>query len=91
MPGLLLFLGLSMFYRLAPNCKVETQMVWPAALIATIVLQVVQELFVVYLSHFPITDLYGAFAGIAALMLWVYTCGIVVIWGACLCATDRSC
>jgi YihY family inner membrane protein len=62
--------------------------VWAAALFATILLQAVDGLFVIYLKRFAtLNAVYGVFGGIMALLLWIYLCGCVFIFGACLCAS----
>ena len=86
-PVLVMFLGLSVFYRLAPRRPTRFAEVWGAALFATGLLQAAETLFVVYLEHFStLNAVYGAFGGIMALLLWIYTSGWILIFGACLCA-----
>jgi Ca2+-transporting ATPase len=86
-PLVVVFFGLSLFYRLAPRRPTRFAEVWAAALCATILLRVVESLFVIYLKDFAtLNALYGAFGGIMALLLWIYLSGCVFIFGACLCA-----
>ncbi|MDD5272847.1 MAG: YihY/virulence factor BrkB family protein [Methylovulum sp.] len=90
-PSLVVFIGLSLFYKLAPNRPTLFGEVWPAALCVTVLLQVAQSLFVVYLESFSTFNVvYGAFGGIMALLLWIYLSGCIVIFGACLCAAQAS-
>jgi YihY family inner membrane protein len=90
-PSLAVFLGLSLFYRLAPRRRTRFAEVWVAALCATILLRVGEKLFLVYLTHFAtLNAVYGAFGGIMALLLWIYLSGCVFIFGACLCAGRAS-
>jgi len=87
-PSLLVFVGLSLFYRLAPRRPTRFAEVWVAALCATILLRAGEKLFVIYLQHFAtLNAVYGAFGGIMALLLWIYLSGCVLIFGACLCAS----
>ncbi len=93
-----LFYGFVLFYKLAPRraTGVTFKGVWLPALLVTLLLQIAQQLFVVYSTR--ITDfnaVYGAFGGVIALMLWTYLCGMIVVFGGCLCAAryhpdDRS-
>lgn len=86
-PLLVLFLGLSLFYRLAPRRPTHFSEVWVGALSATALLLVAESLFVIYLKHFAtLNAVYGAFGGIMALLLWIYLSGCIFIFGACLCA-----
>jgi Ca2+-transporting ATPase len=81
------FLGLCLFYRLAPRRSTRFAEVWTAALCATILLRASDSLFVIYLKDFAtLNALYGAFGGIMALLLWTYCSGCILIFGACLCA-----
>ena len=85
-PSLVVFLGLSLFYRLAPRRPTRFAEVWVAALAATVLLRVGESLFVIYLRDFAtLNAVYGAFGGIMALLLWIYVSGCVFIFGACLC------
>ncbi|MFZ2630086.1 MAG: YihY/virulence factor BrkB family protein [Desulfosalsimonadaceae bacterium] len=86
-PLLVLFFSLSLFYRLAPRRPTRFAEVWIAALCATLLLKAVESLFVFYLENFAtLNAVYGAFGGIMALLLWIYLCGCIFIFGACLCA-----
>jgi Ca2+-transporting ATPase len=86
-PLLVLFFSLSLFYRIAPRRVTRFSEVWAAALCATLLLKAVESLFVLYLQHFAtLNAVYGAFGGIMALLLWIYLCGCIFIFGACLCA-----
>ena len=88
-PLLVLFLGLSLFYRLAPRRPTRFAEVWAAALCATVLLRVAESLFVIYIKNFAtLNAVYGAFGGIMALLLWIYFSGCILIFGACLCAAQ---
>jgi Ca2+-transporting ATPase len=65
--------------------------VWAAALLATVLLQAAESLFMIYLKNFAtLNAVYGAFGGIVALLLWVYISGCIFIFGACLCAAQAE-
>lgn len=90
-PLLMVFSGLSLFYRLAPSRPTRFSEVWAAALCATVLLLVAQALFVVYLKNFAtLNAVYGAFGGIMALLLWIYLSASIFIFGACLCAAQAE-
>jgi Ca2+-transporting ATPase len=87
-PLLVVFLGLTLFYRFAPRRPTRFAEVWTGALAATLLLRAGEALFVIYLKDFAtLNALYGAFGGIMALLLWIYVSGCVFIFGACLCAS----
>jgi Ca2+-transporting ATPase len=86
-PWLALFLGLALFYMLAPRRRSTFREIWPAALFATLLLYVAQTIFVFYLKHsHSLNAFYGGFGGVIALMLWIYVSGAIFIFCACLCA-----
>jgi YihY family inner membrane protein len=86
-PLVVVFFGLSLFYRLAPRRPTRFAEVWAAALCATILLRAGESLFVIYLKDFAtLNAVYGTFGGFMALLLWIYFSGCVFVFGACLCA-----
>jgi Ca2+-transporting ATPase len=90
-PLLLAFFGLSLFYRFAPFRSTRFSEVWVAALFSTILLQASESLFEIYLRNFTtLNAVYGTFGGIMALLLWIYLCGCIFIFGACLCAAKAE-
>jgi len=90
-PLLMVFSGLSLFYRLAPSRPTHFSEVWAAALCATVLLLVAESLFVFYLKNFAtLNAVYGAFGGIMALLLWIYLSASIFIFGACLCAAQAE-
>jgi YihY family inner membrane protein len=90
-PLLVVFFGLSLFFRLAPRRPTQFAEVWGAALCVTALLQAAESLFVIYLKNFAtLNALYGAFGGVMALLLWIYLSGCIFIFGACLCAAQAE-
>ena len=90
-PLLMVFFGLSLFYRLAPSRPTRFSEVWAAALGATVLLLLAESLFVYYLRNFAtLNAVYGAFGGIMALLLWIYLSARIFIFGACLCAVQAE-
>jgi YihY family inner membrane protein len=87
LPSALLFYGLSMFYMLAPRRRTTFREMWVGALAATLLLQALQALFILYarnIAHFG--AVYGAFGSVIAVLIWVYLSGSVIILGGCFCA-----
>lgn len=90
-PLLVLFLSLTSFYKLAPRRTTRLAEVWVAAACATVLLQLTEILFVVYLEHYAtLNAVYGVFGGVMALLLWLYLSGCGFIFGACLCAAQAE-
>ncbi|MHB2026638.1 MAG: YihY/virulence factor BrkB family protein [Elusimicrobiota bacterium] len=90
-PLLVVFLDLSLFYRLAPHRSVLFSQVWAAALCATVLLRAADSLFVIYLKNFAtLTAVYGALGGGMAFLLWIYLSGCIFIFGACVCAAQAT-
>lgn len=90
-PSLTAFLGLTLFYKLAPRKPTRVADVWGAALCATALLRAAEGLFGIYLKSFAtLNAVYGAFGGVIALLLWIYLSGCVIIFGACLCAARSA-
>ncbi len=88
---LVLFVSLGMFYKLAPRRPTRFAEVWGAALMATLLLQAAEILFVNYLKDFStLNAIYGAFGGIMALLLWIFLSGCIFIFGACLSAVQAE-
>lgn len=90
-PLTLIFLGLSLFYMFAPGRPTRFAEVWIAALLTTFLLIVSESLFAIYLRDFATLNVvYGTFGGIMALLLWIYLCGCIYIFGTCLCAVQAE-
>jgi YihY family inner membrane protein len=90
-PLIVVFLGLSLFYQLAPRRRTHFAEIWPAALGATVILKAAESLFIVYVKNFAgLNAGYGAFGGIMALLLWIYYSGYIFIFGACFCAAQAQ-
>jgi YihY family inner membrane protein len=84
----ILFYGLTMLYKFAPRRPVRFKCVWLAALLGTFFLQFGTNLFSRYLTTVTnFNALYGAFATIMGLLLWIYYTGVVLFLGGCLSAT----
>jgi len=87
------FYGFLFFYRFAPrsSAKALFSHVWLPALLVSILLQAAQRLFIVYANDFgKFNVIYGTLGVVIALMLWIYLSGVIMIFGACLCAASKS-
>jgi Ca2+-transporting ATPase len=91
LPSAVLFYGLSMFYKLAPRRRTTFAEVWVAALTVSLLLRLLQYLFILYaknVAHF--NAVYGAFGSVIAVLMWVYLSGSVIILGGCFCAAQAE-
>lgn len=83
-----LFYAISVLYLLAPRMRVKFRQVWLAALVVSILLQIMQVFFVNYLPQFVrYNAIYGTMGGVMFLLLWIYLTGVVILAGACWCAS----
>jgi YihY family inner membrane protein len=90
-PSAVLFYGLAMFFKFAPRRPTLFAEVALPALITTVLLQVTRNLFERYvyeISNF--NAVYGAFAVVIELLVWIYLSGVIIIFGGCLCATQAE-
>jgi membrane protein len=83
--------GVSALYRFVPN----TQVPWPHALVGglwvTGATEVARSLLTYYLGHMPTySAVYGAFATVPILLVWIYTAWVIVLSGAVLVASLPS-
>lgn len=86
-PLLVLFCGMSMFYKFAPRRRTSFREVWSAALFVTISLEILQRLFTLYTKNIgQFNAVYGTFGSVVALLLWIYLSGCIIILGGCLSA-----
>jgi membrane protein len=79
--------GLAALYRYVPNTPVRRDHAWAGALFATAGLELARKLLAVYLGKVPTYSLvYGAFATLPILLVWIYIAWLIVLWGAVIAA-----
>lgn len=84
---LLLAGGLAALYKYVPNTPVSRGHAWAGALFAATGLEVGRRLLAVYLGKVPTYSLvYGAFATLPILLVWIYIAWLIVLWGAVIAA-----
>jgi len=90
-PFVVLFYALSLLYELAPRHYKEFRQVRTAAVITTVALLLLENLFALYINNFAkFNVIYGAFGGVVALLLWIYLSGAIIILGACFSAAQAQ-
>ncbi len=75
--------GLAALYRFVPNTPVRSTHAWAGAIFAGIGLEVARRLLALYLSTVPTYSVvYGKFATVPILLVWIYVGWTVVLLGA---------
>jgi len=87
-PTVLVVIGLSVLYRVAPARPVLWRYAIASGVLAGFAFEVTKRIFTWYLTHFPSYQLiYGALAAVPALLVWIYLCWLIVLAGAAVTAT----
>ena len=83
----LLSLGLAALYRYVPNTPVRRSHAWAGGLFAATGIEIARRLLALYLGKVPTYSVvYGAFATLPILLVWIYIVWVIVLWGAVLAA-----
>ncbi len=79
--------GLAATYHYVPNTRVKWGHAWTGALFAALALEGAKKLLAVYLKAVPTySAVYGAFATVPILLIWIYTAWVIVLLGAVIAA-----
>jgi YihY family inner membrane protein len=90
LPTVLGIVALTLLYRLAPNVRVRAGHALVGALVAAVLLELLRRLLGLYIEHFPsYTVVYGAFAALPLLLLWLFAIWMSVLAGALVAANLR--
>ncbi|NPC55571.1 YihY family inner membrane protein [Caenimonas soli] len=83
----LLAAGLAALYRYVPNTPVRRSHAWAGGLFAAIGIELARSLLALYLGKVPTySAVYGAFATVPILLVWIYIAWVIVLWGAVIAA-----
>ena len=83
----LLAAGLAALYRYVPNTPVRRSHAWAGGLFAAIGIELARSLLALYLGKVPsYSAVYGAFATVPILLVWIYIAWVIVLWGAVIAA-----
>ncbi len=84
---LLLAAGLAALYRYVPNTPVRRSHAWAGALFAAVGIELARRLLALYIGKVPsYSAVYGAFATLPLLLVWIYVGWVIVLLGAVIAA-----
>lgn len=84
---LLVAAGLAATYHYVPHTRVKWTHAWSGALFATLALEGAKKLLALYLKAVPTySAVYGAFATVPILLIWIYVAWVIVLLGAVIAA-----
>jgi membrane protein len=69
-------------FHLIPRSRPPVRAVYGGALLTTILLSALKELFATYLSHLTSYSAYGVAGGVLALASWIYLSSMIIFFGA---------
>ena len=79
--------GLTALYRYVPNMPVRRGHAWIGGIFATLGIELARRLLALYISAVPTYSVvYGAFATVPILLIWIYVVWLVILLGAVLTA-----
>ncbi len=83
----LLAAAFSALYRFVPNTPVRHSHAWVGGVFAAIGIEAARRVLALYLGQVPTYSLvYGAFATLPILLVWIYIAWLIVLWGAVIAA-----
>lgn len=79
--------GVAMTYRYVPNTQVKWGHAWTGGIFVSAGIEVAKKLLALYLSTVPTySAVYGAFATVPILLVWIYMAWVIVLLGAVIAA-----
>lgn len=81
LPAVFSFLVFLIIYRFVPNTYTPFRNIWPGAVVATILFELLKNLFALYVANFNnYAGAYGALGVVLLFLLWTYlTCNILLL------------
>ncbi|NQW92936.1 MAG: YihY family inner membrane protein [Polaromonas sp.] len=84
---LLVAAGLAALYRYVPNTYVKWSHAWVGGIFAAAGIELAKKALALYLSNVPTYSMiYGAFATLPILLIWIYVAWVIVLMGAVIAA-----
>ncbi len=91
LPSLILFYGIMILYKLSPRRRTQFREVWLPALLTTLSLNALQKALIYYSYNiWNVNALYGTVGVFIILLLWIYLCGVLIIFGGCICSAQNT-
>ena len=82
LPGLLTFVTFLLIYRFVPSVRNDVRTVWPGALLAAVLFELLKNGFALYVAHFNNYDVvYGSLGAIMLFLLWTYLASNILLLG----------
>jgi membrane protein len=79
--------GMTSLYHYMPNIHVKWGHAWTGGLFAAVGIEVAKKLLTIYISVVPTySAVYGAFATVPILLIWIYVAWVIVLLGAVIAA-----
>lgn len=79
--------GMAATYRYVPNTQVKWGHAWTGGIFASVGIEVAKKLLTLYIAMVPTYSVvYGAFATVPILLVWIYVAWVIVLLGAVIAA-----
>jgi len=86
LPAVFSFIVFFAIYRYVPNRRATFATLWPGVILATLLFEVLKNVFSFYVANFTNYDLaFGTLGGVLLFMLWTYLSASILLLGAELC------
>lgn len=80
---LVLALGMAALYHYVPNTPVKWRHAWAGGLFVAVCIELAKKVLAIYLGKVPTYSVvYGAFATLPILLVWIYVAWVIVLLGA---------
>jgi len=84
---LVLAFGATAMYRYVPYTQVKWSHAWAGGLFASVAMELAKQLLVIYLARVPTYSVvYGTFATVPILLVWIYLAWVIILLGAVIAA-----
>jgi membrane protein len=83
LPAIFSFTVFMLIYRYVPNAPSSVRDVWPGALLATVLFELLKNAFAIYIANFnSYAGAYGVLGGLLLFLLWTYLTANILLIGA---------
>jgi len=69
-------------FHFIPRSRPSIRLVFPGAVLTTVLLSALKEIFATYLAHLADYSAYGVAGGVLALATWIYLTAMIIFLGA---------